>query len=83
MQLVIAVVLACSVALGAQQAEAPTLSDAQALTLTLFELQAENLRLRLALVERERAALLVSLARSGYQLSRQSDGTWRYLETPR
>lgn len=75
--------LVCSLTVGAQEADAPTLTDVQALTLSVYDLQVENLRLRLLLVERERAIFLASLARPGYQLARQSDGTWRYVETPK
>lgn len=61
----------------AQEASAPTLSTESRLTLQVLDVTAENLQLRLALVNAERAQLLATLTREGYTLQRGPNG-WAY-----
>lgn len=85
--LVLLVVLSSPV--FAQEATAPTLTDAQQLTLRTLELRSENVQLRMALLQVELARIQVELndavknfAREGFDLQRANDGVWRYTPKP-
>lgn len=78
LRLVAAIVLAASLA-GSAQTAAPELPDAARLSLHVLDLTAENLQLRIALVNAEREQLLATLQRDGYTLQRSASG-WSYVE---
>lgn len=78
LRLVAAIVLAASL-VGSAQTAAPELPDAARLSLQVLDLTAENLQLRMALVNAERAQLLATLQKDGYTLQRSASG-WSYVE---
>lgn len=68
----------------AQDAPAPTLTEADALKLAVAELAVENLALRLEAARRDAEQLLRSLQREGYTLSKErgTDGVARWVYRP-
>jgi hypothetical protein len=78
--------LALSTTLSAQTADAPTLTEEQLLRISVIELRAENISLKMAALQAEFAKLqgeatsyLRSLEKPGYRLEKQND-KWVYTE---
>lgn len=70
----------------AQDVTAPTLAPDAAMRIQVFELTAENLSLKIAILQAEAqknqqaaAAYIATLAKDGYQLTRGEQG-WRYVK---
>jgi hypothetical protein len=74
--------------LSAQTAEAPTLSEEQLLRISVYELRAENIALKMAALQAEFAKLqsdaasyLKSLEKPGYALRKNEANQWIYTPT--
>lgn len=85
---VVCFVLVATLGLSAQEADAPTLAPIAVLRFQAFELEAENITLKIAQLQARLKQLAVDAQtfydtqkKDGYTLERGQDG-WQYKKTP-